>query len=88
MNEWIKCSERMPEMLGTYIVCGKMKYSFEKEYEYFADVAEYAPHDDNVTNSDAWQTWNDWYEGQDEYEIVAWMEMPEPLIDVALEGEK
>lgn len=74
--QWIPCEERKPIELGTYIVSGKMKYDFESEYEYFVDVAEYAPYDENVTNSDTWQTWNDWYEGQDEFEILAWMPLP------------
>ena len=68
--QWIPCEERMPIEPDTYIVSGKMKYDFENEYEYFVDAAEYDPYDSEFS------TWNDWYEGQDEFEIVAWMPLP------------
>ena len=68
---WIPCSERLPKIGDTIIISGKTKYKHEKEYEYFVDIAFYEP----------WQgfsTYNDWYEGQDEFEIVAWQPLPEP----------
>lgn len=70
--QWIPCEERMPKGIGAYIISGKMKYDFESEYEYFVDVAEYDPIDSEF------HSWNDWYEGQDEFEIVAWMPLPKP----------
>ena len=85
MPRWIPCEERLPDIADTYIVSGKMKYSFEDEYEFFTDAADYEPYDephsyklgDKFYNY-RFHTWNDWYEGQDEYEILAWMPMPEP----------
>ena len=69
--KWTPVTERLPEIGDTVIISGKTKYKHEKEYEYFVDAAFYEP----------WQgfsTFNDWYEGQDEFEIVAWMPLPEP----------
>lgn len=80
LTEWIPCRRAMPTAIGTYIICGKMKYSFESEYEYFVDAADYSP----STTGGEFSTWNDWFEGQDEYEILAWMSMPKPW----KEGEK
>lgn len=84
---WIPCEERLPDIAATYIVSGKMKYSFEAEYEFFTDAADYVPYDEphNYKLGDKFynyrfHTWNDWYEGQDEYEILAWMPMPEPYV--------
>ncbi len=62
---WIPCSEDMPKDGGSfYWVTIKMKYHFETDYEYNVDIASY--YDCH------WETWNDWYEGQDYYEIIAW----------------
>lgn len=71
MSKWKLCKECYPTIMGAYIISGRMKYTWEKEYTYFVDVAEYMPSDD-------WWTFNDWDEGQDEYEIMAWQELPEP----------
>ena len=72
--KWTPCKEKMPTVIDTYIICGKMKYSFESEYEYFVDAADFSP----STTRGEFSTWGDWYEGQDEYEILAWMPLPEP----------
>lgn len=89
MGEWIKCKDRLPihdknELYGnTYIVSGKMKYDFEEDYTYFTDCANYLPLccDEHWplgnTGGTDWGTWNDWYEGQHEYEILAWQPLPE-----------
>lgn len=70
---WIPCSERLPIRPSSYIVTGKMKYSFEKEWQYFTDVAyNYGKEIDNF-----WETCNDWDEGQ-EIHIIAWMPIPDP----------
>lgn len=69
ISQWIPCSERLPEEYKSYIVTIKMKYDHEKEYEYQVDVADY--------NDDNWTTFNDWYEGQDEFQVIAWMPLPE-----------
>ena len=75
-DDWIPVSERLPEVGDTYIVSGRMKYDFEKEYTYFTDCAEYLPI--GSTDGTEWETWTDWYEGQQEYEILAWQPLPEP----------
>ena len=83
MSDWILTSERLPETDGTYLVSGRMKYDWENEYEYFVDCAEYLPLSGDPwpygnTGGTEWGTWNDWYEGQQEYEILAWQPLPEP----------
>ena len=75
-REWIPVSERLPEVGDIYIVSGRMKYDFEKEYTYFTDCAEYLPI--GSTDGTEWETWTDWYEGQQEYEILAWRPQPKP----------
>ena len=67
----------LPTDHATVILYGKLKYEHEKEYEYFIDVGEWLG---NMWSSDLerWSTVNDWYEGQQEYKIIAWMPFPEP----------
>lgn len=83
MSEWILTSERLPEAGDICIVSGKMKYEWENEYEYFVDIAEHIPTGYvycSTTNDSLrdWETSNDWYEGQQEYEILAWQPLPKP----------
>ena len=71
-QQWIPCSERLPEIGDIYIVTGKQKYPWEKEWNYFVDVASnYGDYID-----DYWDTFNDWIEGQETH-IIAWMPLPE-----------
>lgn len=70
-EKWIPVTERLPEIGDTVIISGKMKYKGDKDYEEFVDVAIF-----EVTQR--FETFNDWYEGQDEFEIVAWQPLPEP----------
>ena len=78
-SKWIPCKERLPENYETVLVSGKMKYAFDKEYEYFVDRA-FVRHihgtPDNFNPFD-FETCEDWYEGQEEYYILAWMPLPE-----------
>ena len=81
-DKWVKCEDDLPPEEGAYLVSGKMKYEWEKEYEYFIDFADYRkdyPYEYKGAYGGYFGTYNDWYEGQQEYEIVAWMELPEPL---------
>ena len=78
--KWIPVTERLPERFETIIICGRMKYSFEKDYCRFVDVACFdKPYKEKC--QDKWSIFNDWYEGQQEYEITHWMPLPEPPID-------
>ena len=78
-QQWIPCSERLPEYYCEVIVTVKEKYEYEKEYRYYTDIAEHLEGDD-------WCTFNDWDEGQD-VEIVAWMPLPEPWKGEELDGQ-
>lgn len=74
-QQWIPCSERLPEVSEAYIVSGKQKYEFETEWSYFVDVAVLDPTGEGYIGP--WQTFVDWKEGQETY-ITAWMKLPEP----------
>ncbi len=73
---WIPCSERLPETQEDYIVAIKMKYQFEEEWEYCVDVATYDLSGCGYIDG-AWNTFNDWYEGQ-EIHVIAWQPLPKP----------
>lgn len=70
VGEWIPVSERLPEESTECVVTIKMKYEWEIEFEINVDVATYLDGD--------WCTFNDWFEGQQYYEVTAWMPLPEP----------
>ena len=72
--KWIPVTERLPE-IGTYIIAGHMKYDYEKEYTHFVDAAYFGPRWNDADYS--WQTFNDWFEGQQEFEITHWMPLPD-----------
>ena len=77
---WTPVTERLPERFETVIICGRMKYSFEKDYCRFVDVACFdKPYKEKC--QDKWSIFNDWYEGQQEFEITHWMSLPKPPID-------
>ncbi len=73
VGKWISVKDRLPDVCDSYIVCGKMKYSHEKEWEIFTDVA--GSHGDYIDGF--WDTFNDWNEGQ-EIHITHWMPLPQP----------
>lgn len=68
-GKWNKFTDKQPGIGESVIVAGKMRYSFEPCYTLFVDVAEYLI-DGTLC------TFNDWYEGQDEYIIEYWMPLP------------
>lgn len=75
--EWISVEDRLPDIDQDCIVSGKMKYFYEKEWEYFVDVACRVP--SPYKGADwIWSTWDDWDEGQ-EIHITHWMPMPKPV---------
>jgi hypothetical protein len=67
---WIPVSEQLPQIGYEVIVAGQMKYRWEKEYFHFVDAALF-------TDEEIFVTFNDWYEGQDEFMITHWMPLPE-----------
>ena len=66
---WISIKERMPDAKTIVIVYGQMKYAWEKDFSRFVDVATY--------DGQCFDTVNDWYEGQQYFDIVYWMPLPE-----------
>lgn len=80
-QQWIPCSERLPERIingdvetvQEFFVTVKERWAGE-EWEYHTDVAEFPG--DYI--DDVWQTCNDWKEGQ-EVHVIAWMPLPEPF---------
>lgn len=77
VQQWIPVDERMPEDCDSYIVVVKYKYDHEKEYDYGVDVATYYTYDNPDAYIDNhWDTYNDWYEGQQYIHITHWMPLP------------
>lgn len=66
-QEWIPCSEGLPLVGDTYIV------TVEDKDGRHVDAAD--SHGDYIDGY--WNTFNDWYEGQ-EVHVIAWMEKPKP----------
>ena len=71
MAEWIPVSERLPQICTNVLVAGRMKYRWEHKYLQFVDEAFF-------NEREFFETSNDWYEGQDEFEITHWMPLPKP----------
>jgi len=69
--EWIPVKERLPQICTNVLVAGMMKYRWEHKYLQFVDKAFF-------NEGEFFETSNDWYEGQDEFEITHWMPLPEP----------
>lgn len=76
--KWIPVTERLPEVVDSYIVVVKCKYDWDKEYEIGVDVATYDPYSDNPYIDGCWNTYNDWNEGQQYLHVTHWMPLPEP----------
>jgi len=78
MSEWISVKERLPERIDDYIVVVKLKYDWEREYGVVVDVATFNPYCENPYIDGCWNTFNDWYEGQEYIHVTHWMPLPEP----------
>ena len=68
---WIPVEERLPQICTNVLVAGRMKYRWEHKYLQFVDKAYF-------NEGEFFETDNDWYEGQDEFEITHWMPLPQP----------
>ena len=75
VQEWIPFSDKQPQIGYRVLVAGRMKYRWENKYFQFVDVAIF-----NIERE--FETFNDWFEGQDEFEITHWMPLPEPPKEV------
>ena len=82
-QRWIPVAERLPELYQECFVLVKMKYEWEKDYEYNVDSGCYVGEHGYIGN---FNTNNDWNEGQDDIQITHWMPLPEPPKEV--EGGK
>lgn len=71
MREWIKCSDRLPEEGGEYLVVVEEKAGLVSKNRYVDAASNYGDYID-----DYWNTWNDWKEGQ-EVHVTHWMPLPE-----------
>lgn len=76
-DRWIPVTERLPEVVDSYLVVIKAKYDYETEYEIDVDVATYNPYEKAYID-DCWNTYNDWDEGQQYLHVTHWMPLPEP----------
>ena len=74
---WIPVTERLPEVVDTYLIVVKYKYDFEKEYSISTDVATYNPYEGGYIDN-CWNTYIDWDEGQQYIHVTHWMPLPEP----------
>ena len=75
--KWISVKDRLPEVVDSYLVVVKCKYDWENEYSIDTDVATYNPYEKAYID-DCWNTYNDWYEGQQYLHVTHWMPLPEP----------
>lgn len=80
MPRWIPVEERLPEICTNVLVAGRMKYRWEHKYLQFVDMAFF-------NEGEFFETFNDWYEGQDEFEITHWMPLPEHPKEVNTDGQ-
>jgi len=76
-QKWIPVTERLPEVVDTYLVVVVSKYDYEKEYSIDTDVATYNPHEDGYIDN-CWNTYIDWDEGQQYLHVTHWMPLPTP----------
>ena len=68
---WISVEECLPEIGRKCLITVKLKYEWEKHWQYHVDIGYIC------TEDDEWMTTNDWDEGQEVF-ITHWMPLPEP----------
>lgn len=77
--EWIKTSERLPNVGEDVWVAGEMKYIHEAKYIRFVDLGWLNQSNKKETKDYfKWNTINDWYEGQEHFKITHWAEIKYP----------
>lgn len=78
--KWIPVTEELPTINETVLIYGKSRYRFQKVFCKFVDVGclEEPEADRDI---EKWSTYNDWYEGQEDFTITHWMTLPEPPKD-------
>ena len=75
-GKWIPVTERLPEVIDSYLVVVKYKYDFEKAYTIDTDVATYDPCGSGYIDN-CWNTYTDWDEGQQYLHVTHWMPLPD-----------
>lgn len=76
--EWVKTSERLPDVGENVWVAGEMKYRHEKKVEKFVDIGWLNQNNKKTEDYYRWETYNDWYEGQQYFKITHWAEIKFP----------
>ena len=74
--KWIKIDDKLPPEGETVIFAGFLKYDHEEEGEYITDVGSFDYEGMDAHDGKLWNTWNDWYEGQQTYRIDYWKPLP------------
>lgn len=68
---WIKVTDELPQSDKDVWIAGEMKWDFEEEPERFVDVGWLDYHNE-------WNTYSDWYEGQQYFKITHWAQLNKP----------
>lgn len=71
-NGWISCSESLPEEYGSYLVAWKTIPMIDRIHTHFYEILEFDPDDEALWTGIIRQA------NGLEYEIIAWMPLPEP----------
>ena len=74
---WIPVSEDLPIPCETVLVAVEEKYDHEEQVDRHTDVAQYRDDGEGYIEG-AWDTFNDWNEGQQQLRVTHWMPLPEP----------
>lgn len=71
VDEWIPCSEKLPEKYGDYLIAWyhKEKHIKALQNEHYYEICEYSPEEGWLSN---------FPQCPEGYEVVAWQPLPEP----------